>query len=234
MDRLNEVVKDCLDAVVQLRAADPAALPPPAQLHARLKGYAEQMLRQAADEGFSSTEAQDVAFPVVALIDEVALTKGEAVRQHWQHSPLQMHFFQESVAGETFFEKLKELRSDAKRNEVLRAYYLCLALGFQGKYRVRGGELELATLTDSLAKELGRDRKHDPDTLSPSGERPSDSLVSGRQVGPLLILSAAAVALSLLIYAGLWFTLKVSVNSSAAEVSAAGLSSKAPAPREAP
>ncbi len=232
MDRLNDVVKDCLDAVVQLRAADPAALPPPAQLHARLKGFVEQLLRKAADVGYPNQDAQDIAYPVVALIDEVALTKGEAVRQHWQHAPLQMHFFQESVAGEVFFDRLKELRSDQQRHEILSAYYLCLCLGFEGKYRVRGGELELATLTDSIGKELGRYRKHDPETLSPSGERPSDSLVSGKTVGPLLLLSGAAVALALLIYVGLWVSLKVSVGSSVGEISGAGLTSKAPPPEE--
>jgi type VI secretion system protein ImpK len=219
------VVKDCLDAVVQLRAAEPAALPPPEKLHASLKGFVEQMLRKAQDQGFSSQDAQDLAYPVVALVDEVALTKGEAIRQHWQHSPLQMHFFQESVAGENFFEKLKELRSDAQRHEILHAYYLCLALGFAGKYRVRGGELELVTLVDSIAKEVSRYRKHDPETLSPEGERPSDSLVSGKQVGPLLILSAAAVALALFIYAGLWLSLKVSVGSSVDEIGAVGIRS---------
>ncbi|HEY8211640.1 MAG TPA: DotU family type IV/VI secretion system protein, partial [Myxococcaceae bacterium] len=86
MDRLNDVVKDCLDAVVQLRSADAAALPPPQQLHARLKGFVEQMIRKGADEGFSNQDAQDIAYPVVALIDEVALIKGEAIRQHWQHA----------------------------------------------------------------------------------------------------------------------------------------------------
>src|SRR6185295_5006414 len=150
--------------------------------------------------GFSNQDAQDIAYPVVALIDEVALTKGEAVRQHWQHAPLQMHFFQESVAGEGFFDRLKELRNDVQQKEVLKAYYLCLALGFEGKYKVRGGELELASLTESVARELGKYQHYEADTLSPSGERPSDSLVSGKTVGPMLILSGAAVALALLIY----------------------------------
>jgi len=230
MDRLNDVVKDCLDAVVQLRSADPSALPPPAQLHTRLKGFVEQMMRKGADAGFSNQDAQDIAYPVVALIDEVALTKGEAIRQHWQHAPLQMHFFQESVAGEGFFDKLKDLRNDAQQKEVLKAYYLCLTLGFEGKYKVRGGELELMTLTDSVAKELGKYREYEADTLSPSGERPSDSFVSGKTVGPLLILSAAAVLLAVIIYAGLWVGLKASVGSSADEISAVGI--RAPSAEE--
>ncbi len=220
MNRLNDVVKDCLDAVVQMRSADPAALPPPEMLHHRLKGFVEEMLRRAADEGFSHEDAQDIGYAVVAFIDEAALAKGDAIRQHWQSKPLQTHFFNETVAGEGFFERVQQLRGDHNRAEVLQAYYLCLALGFQGRYRVRGGELELMTLMDGLAKELGRYRTHDAETLSPSGDRPEESLVSAKKIGPLLILSAAAVALAILIYAGLWVGLNVSVSSDAEQIRA--------------
>src|SRR4051812_1920285 len=218
MDRLNDVVKDCLDAVVQLRSADASALPPPAQLHSRLKGFVEQMIRKGADEGFSNQDAQDIAYPVVALIDEVALTKGEAVRQHWQHAPLQMHFFQESVAGEGFFDRLKELRNDVQQKEVLKAYYLCLALGFEGKYKVRGGELELMSLTDSVAKELGKYRQYGAGPPPPKRRAPFGFAGGRKAVGPLLILSASAVLLALLVYVGLWVGLKASVSSSASEI----------------
>lgn len=222
MNRLQEVVKDCLDAVVQLRSTDPAALPAPELLHHRLQAFVEEMLRRAADEGFSHEDAQDIAYAVVAFIDEVALTKGNAVRQHWQTGPLQMHFFNENVAGDGFFARLKELRGDSNRAEVLHAYYLCLTLGFQGRYRVRGGELELATILDALAKELGRRREHDEETLSPSGERPPESLVSVKKIGPVLWLSAAAVVFAVVVYAGLWVGLNVSVSSAAGQIQAVG------------
>lgn len=232
MDRLDDVVKDCLDAVIQLRSADLATLPPPTQLHARFTDCVEQMLRKAADTGLSDQDARDVAYPVVALIDEVALAKGDAVRQRWQASPLQTQFFQETTAGESFFARLRELRADRHRQESLRAYYLCLCLGFEGRYRARGGDLELMALTDSLAKELASSSKHDLNTLSPPGKWPSASLVSRRPVQLLLWFSAATVALALAVYLGLWFSLKVSVGSSLRDISAAGLSSKAPSPPE--
>jgi type VI secretion system protein ImpK len=228
MDRVNDVVKDCLDAVVQLRATEPGQLPPPEDVHQRLKTFVEQMLRKAADVGFSHQDGQDIAFAVVALIDEVALTKGEAMRQHWQTAPLQMHFFNENVAGETFFSRLQALRGDHNRAEALRAYYLCLALGFQGKYRVRGGELELMTLVDGLAKEVQRHRTYDAETLSPSGERPSESLVSAKKIGPLLILSGAAVVLALVVYGGLLVALGVSVGSAKEQIQAVGQTVGAP------
>ncbi len=230
MDRVNEVVKSCLDAAVQLRRAEPSSLPQPEQLHHRLKGYVDELLRKTADVGFSHQDGQDIAYAVVAFLDEIALTKGEAIRQHWQTNPLQVGLFGENLAGENFFTRLQTLRADHRRHEVLRVYYLCLTLGFQGRYRVRGGELELLTLTDALQKELARARTQDPETLSPNGERPPDSLVSARGIGPLLILSGAAVGLALVIYVGLWFSLKISVSSAGEEIQSVGRGLGAPLP----
>ncbi len=234
MNRLQDVVKDCLDAVVQLRSTEPAALPPPELLHHRFKAFVEAMLRRAADEGFSHEDSQDIAYALVAFIDEAALNASDALRQHWQSNPLQTHFFSEAVAGEGFFERLQRLRGDAHRAEVLQAYYLCLALGFQGRYRVRGGELELGTLLDALAKELGRSRAHDAETLSPSGERPAEPLVNARKIGPLLWLSAAAVALAVVVYVGLWVGLNVSASSAVERIQAVSGAVGAPRGGEAP
>lgn len=222
MDRVNEVTRNCFDAVVQVRRAEPSMLPPAEMLHHRMKGYVEELLRKAADMGFSHQDAQDLAYPLVALIDEVALTKGEAIRLFWQSNLLQMSFFNENIAGENFFTRLQGLRSENHRHEVIRVYYLCLVLGFQGRYRVRGGDLELMTMIDSIQKELARTRVYNAETLSPQGERPEEALMSSRRVGPLLFLSGGAVALALLIYGILFITLNLTVSGVRNEIEKVG------------
>lgn len=222
MNRVNEVTRNCFDAVVQVRRADPAMLPPPEHLHHRMKGFVEELLRKAADVGFSHQDAQDMAYAVVALIDEVVLGKSEAIRQHWQSNLLQMSFFNENIAGENFFARLQQLRNEPHRHEVLRVYYLCLVLGFQGRYRVRGGDLELMTMTDAIQKELGRARVYDAEVLSPQGDRPEQPLMSSQRVGPLLMLSGGAVALALLIYGLLFITLNVTVSGARNEIEKVG------------
>lgn len=204
MDRITEITKDCLNAIAQLREAEEASLPTASELHARLRASVDELLRRAAAAGYGREEANDIAYAVVALADEVVLSKGsDELRAYWGDQPLQLHFFQENVAGEQFFARLDAIRKDPRRGELLRAYYLALLFGFQGRYRMRGGDLELMGLVDSLSRELARSRAHDVEVLSPAGERPAESLGRGARAGPLLWIAAGAVILALVVYVGL-------------------------------
>jgi type VI secretion system protein ImpK len=213
MDRINGVTKDCFNALIQVRQLDDATLPPPEVLHQRLRSFIDGMIARASQAGFPKEDVNDIAYAVVALADEVMLSKPEAVRQYWIPNLLQLHYFQENVAGEAFFTRLEALRKDPRRAEVLRVYYLALAFGFQGRYRVRGGELELLTITEGVGRDLARGRKFESELLSPSGERPSEALAGGGRSGPLLWISLAAVGLSLVLYLGLRITVSAGVGS---------------------
>jgi type VI secretion system protein ImpK len=213
MDRVNEATKDCFDVVIQLRQAEAAAVPPPEVLSHRLRGVVDEVLRRAATLGFSHQDAQDMAYALVALIDETVLGKSEQYRQFWMSNPLQLHYFSENVAGDGFFNRLSALRKDAHRTEVLRVYYLCLLFGFQGRFRIRGGELELLTLIDAVQKDLERASPFDFDVLSPHGERPSERLDAVRRRASLVSISVGAVALALLVYGGLLLSLDRGVSS---------------------
>jgi type VI secretion system protein ImpK len=221
MDRVTEVTKDCFNALAQLREAEDGALPAPEQLHARLRGFVEDLLRRAAAAGFGREEAHDLAYAVVALADELVLSKGsEDLRTFWSAQPLQLHFFQENVAGEAFFARLEAIRADPRRAELVRAYHLALLFGFQGRYRVRGGELELMSLVDGLARDLARGRATDLETLSPSGERPDGAIGGAARKGPILWISAGALVLALALYVGLRVNLAAGTDAVASRIAA--------------
>jgi type VI secretion system protein ImpK len=203
MDRVNEATKDCFDVIIQLRQAEASAVPPPEVLNHRLRGVVDEVLRRASALGFGHQDTQDMAYALVALIDELVLGKPEHYRRFWMSNLLQLHYFNENVAGDGFFDRLHALRKDPHRVEVLRIYYLCLLFGFQGRYRIRGGEVELLTLIDSVQKDLERASPFDFDVLSPHGERPSERLASARRRASLISISVSVMALALLIYGGL-------------------------------
>jgi type VI secretion system protein ImpK len=204
LDRITEITKDCFNAIAQIREAEEGSLPSPADLSARLRGYVDELLRRAAASGFGREEANDLAYALVALADEVVLSRGsDELRTYWGNQPLQLHYFQENVAGEQFFVRLEAIRKDPRRAELLRAYYLALLFGFQGRYRMRGGDLELMGLVDGLARDLARARGRDVEVLSPAGERPAEAVGRGARAGPLLWIAAGAVVLSLVVYVGL-------------------------------
>ena len=207
MDRVNEATKDCFDVIIQLRQAEVQAVAPPEVLSHRLRGVVDEMLRRATALGFSHQDAQDMAYAVVALLDETVLGKPDPHRRFWMSNPLQLHYFKENVAGDGFFDRLNTLRKEAHRTEALRVYYLCLLFGFQGHYRIRGGELELLTLIDTVRKELERASPFDFDVLAPHGERPVDAMASARRRASVLSISLGALTLALLVYGGLVFSL---------------------------
>ena len=216
MDRINQITSDCFIALSQLRELDaPAASPE--LVHERLRGFVDTMRQRAREESLSTQDADDLAYAIVALADEIAMGKPEPMRGFWMGQPLQLAFFNETLAGEGFFTKLQELRRDSRRAGVLRVYYQCLLLGFQGKYSIRGGDLELMKLIDTLRPEVQR-RMQVPDVLSPNGIPPDEPLVRSSSRNPFLFVALGVFAIAIAVFIGMRFTLDQSVADVAARV----------------
>jgi len=83
---------------------------------------------------YSQEEYQLARFAVFAWIDETVLSSSWENKGPWQSEKLQFEF-KTADAGELFFEKLNKLSPlDPKHQNVREIYYLCLSLGFMGKY----------------------------------------------------------------------------------------------------
>jgi type VI secretion system protein ImpK len=221
MDRLNIITKDCFGALLQIRQAEPSSLPAPEQVQQRLRSFVSDMMRIARDEGLPQHDVDDIAYALVALADELALGKSDEFRDYWLGNLLQFQYFKENRAGEGFFTKLQEIRKDPRRTEALRAYYLCLIFGFQGRYRVRGGELELLQLIEQIQRDLAPSFKFDTETLAPQGERPAGNARAAKRALPLVAISVGVVVFALLVYGGLRLGLSSSVSSLVEEIEAA-------------
>ena len=119
------------------------------ELFSALENEARQLKIPDAD-------VRDAKYAIAAIIDE---NVGWASR-------LEQEFFSRNVAGEEFFTRLEELKEAKGRNEVLAVYYICLALGFEGKY-FRSPE-RLQEYIKELQGVLGLENSA---RLSPHGER---------------------------------------------------------------
>jgi type VI secretion system protein ImpK len=234
MDRLNLITKDCFGALLQIRQAEPSALPAPEQVQERLRRFVSDMMRNARDEGLPQQDVDDIAYALVALADELALSKSDEFREYWLGNLLQFQYFKENRAGEGFFTRLQDIRKDPRRTESLRAYYLCLIFGFQGRYRVRGGELELMQLIEQLQRDLAPSFKFDTETMSPHGDRPAGNLRASKRTLPLVAISGGVVVFALLVYAGLRIGLSSSVSSLVEEIEASTTTSSSPTPAAKP
>jgi type VI secretion system protein ImpK len=201
MDVVNHITSECFNALAQLRELD-GPIGSPEVIHDRLSGFIDSMRERARDQGMSQKDADDAAYALVALCDEIAMGKPEPMRGFWMTRPLQLHFFQETLAGEGFFQRLQELRRDPRRSDVLRVYYQCLLFGFQGKYSIRGGEIELLRIIDSLRPEVERNIEV-PDRLSPAGEPPDEPLVRASRRNPFMWIALGVFAVAIAVFIGL-------------------------------
>ena len=201
MDKLNKVTSDCFNALRQLRELE-GPIRSPDTIHERLRGFIEAMRETAREENMPQRDADDIAYAIVALADEIAMGKPEPLRGFWMDRMLQLQLFNESLAGEGFFTRLQQVRRDGRRQEVMRAYYQCLLFGFQGKYSIRGGELELMKLIDTLRPEVERTIEL-PDVLSPAGDPPDEPMVRPGQKNLFLWIALGVFAVAIAVFIGL-------------------------------
>ncbi len=120
------------------------------------ENYREQILaafdeleRMAFEKQLTSQIVREAKYAISAYIDEVVLSSDWPGRLDWMSRPLQLEFFGEHLAGEGFFEHLAQLRQGGEKNlDLLELYYVCLQLGFEGVYRMRGLEQLMALQVD--------------------------------------------------------------------------------------
>jgi type VI secretion system protein ImpK len=216
MDRILEVSKNCFNAIIQLRRADPSGLPPPETVRSKISGYIDTFLQQAAQAGYLQTDCQDISYALVALADEVAIGKSESFRQAWLGQLLALQYFQDNTAGTGFFSRLENIRRDPQRMDVLRIYYYCLLLGFQGRYK-SSNEMQLVSLTEGIQQQLSNAYKT-PETLSPKVKTPA-KILQKSQRSTFLLVATGVLIFATLIYSGLRLSLSVQTRDVVRQIS---------------
>lgn len=122
--------------VLWLRAQDDAKAPDVRVVYQRF----DEMLREIDTEGQRGGATPEhvrlVLFALVAFADEMILTSKLPFRAAWADQPLQLAYFNENAAGEEFFTRLDAIRKpgETATADVLESYYLCLSLGFKGRF----------------------------------------------------------------------------------------------------
>jgi type VI secretion system protein ImpK len=93
-----------------------------------------------------------------ALLDEMVLNSKWGQSGQWAANSLLSEFHGQTWAGTSFFELVEKSRR-VGNIPLLTLQYLCLSLGFKGKYRVEErGQEQLDTLRDSIYQQLCADK----------------------------------------------------------------------------
>lgn len=146
------LMEECLKVVGMIRATDGAQIDP-ATLRIKLGEVVERATSAAEKEfGKGTEDVTSLRYAIVAFLDEVVRERGGEVYEYWRENSLQWAYFHENRAGKGFFEELDEALVDPERGQLLRCYYLCMLLGFKGKFRYQeyGGDAARAELMQKV------------------------------------------------------------------------------------
>jgi type VI secretion system protein ImpK len=229
MEAMYRTCADVLSLAARLSTA--RDLPPPDVLQRRIATLFEQMDAKGAEANISKEDLEAARYAIVAFIDEQIFRSPWPGRQQWMLEPLQLTYYNENTAGEQFFTRMSYMEQDPTKAHVLQIFYLCLTLGFQGKYAVRGGE-GLVPLMENLAAKLGRNLPP-TDNISPKALPPD--VGSGRvtREAPIIAIGVAIVLLAVVTFAGLKLVLWSATNdATAAMKSSSGSTEPSEQPRK--
>ena len=122
--------------ILQLRAS--TEFGDPMVLRQRIHHFLDEFERNTRREGQDPEAIFSAKFALAAFMDETIMRAAEWQHQGtWVTNPLCMEIFQRGDAGNEFFNRLEDIRRDASKNPgLLEIYYLCMALGFKGKYAI--------------------------------------------------------------------------------------------------
>ena len=220
--RISEIFSPCFALILQLRATD--AFGEADLLRQRIKNLLEKAGLQATRAGISHEDIQAAKFALVAFIDETILSSEWMHKDRWLSRPLQLEIYDRYDAGEEFFVKLDGLRAQAAlRAEVLEVYYLCMALGFKGRYQLHDQE-RLRLIIEETYAELKRLPGMGVNVLSVHGKPRDQVATEVKSKLPAWVVVACAAALGLLVYIGMSFYI-----SDAADDTVGAIESVAPA-----
>lgn len=207
--RLAEVFAPCFTLILQLRGAQEFG--DADVLRQRIKDLMDRAEREAARAGIPGEDVRNGKFAIVAFIDETILSSNWSQKNYWLAKPLQLELYNRYDAGEEFFVKLDQLKSQPSGNtEALEIYYLCMTLGFKGRYQLHEQE-RLRILIEEVYAILRNAPGGDALTLSPHGLPRDQAAAEVQSKVPIWVVAAVALALAVVVY----FSLSLLISSSA-------------------
>ena len=204
------VCSDVLSLILQLRNSQD--LPAPDILQRRVLGLFDTMMQNGREARIPEQDMIDVKYALAAFADEVIYHSSWPGRTQWLNNPLQLQFFHENTAGDGFYSRLDSLHAQRGRDHVTQVYFLCLALGFQGKFRL-GQQDQLGAVVEGVGNHVALS-VGGADVLAPNAERRDGSAGAVRKELPFLAIALGFFVLALLVV----IVLRLVVGSSAGDV----------------
>jgi len=195
---LMEFCSACIALILQLR--NTSEYGEQDTLRSRIHELLKKVERDAKVAGIDYEDIHYAIFALVAFIDETIIASGWSQKEAWLAKPLQLELFNRFDAGEEFFIRLEKLRQRAQYNKsVLELYYLCMTLGFKGKYQLQERE-ELRQIIEETYADLRHVKGRSAEILSPHGKRKDEIVEVVKKEVPAWVVIVSAFAIGFFFY----------------------------------
>jgi type VI secretion system protein ImpK len=190
--------------------------PDPGDLRERAIQQIRTFEQASRDAGVPLDQLRPAHYALCASLDDVVLNTPWGSSGPWAARSLVSTFHQEVRSGERFFDLLTQLRQNPGTFlPVLELMYLCLSLGFQGRYRLSPrGPGELDRLREDLYTIIMRQRQAADPALSPHWQGVLAPYRPARFVVPTWVMGAGALA----VIGGLFIWFSTGLNAASDDV----------------
>jgi type VI secretion system protein ImpK len=224
-DNLALIFQEVLTAIVRLRS-NRQELSDAESFRFYMREAIKTAIQEARNQaGYNADDIKMATLALVGFLDESVLNTHNPIFADWPRKPLQEELFGIHMAGEIFFRNLEQLmgRPDsADLADLLEVHYLCLLLGYGGRYSI-GGRGELQAITTATGDRIRRIRGVSGDPFMEILSEPEVVKVTQDPwVKKFMIGAVACFVLMLVLFAAF----KVTLGSSASEVRATAAESK--------
>jgi len=179
------------------------------ELQMRLVREMTAFENHALQKGATEKEIMAGRYFICSLIDETVMNTPWGNQSNWSQQSLLSRFYTESWGGENFFQLLEKMKQQPSQHlSLLELAYLCLSMGFEGKYRVsndREGLRIIERLRHELYDIINRTRGESKGDLSIKWKGLSDLRSPLRRYVPLWMLAIVTGSLLIILYLGFVF-----------------------------
>ena len=197
-----------LNMVPQLRSS--VSPPNPSGLRDSLTQEIQRFEATARAAGIPNEQVLAARYALCTLVDETATSTPWGASGAWAQHGLLARFHGEVEGGEKFFQLLGRLAENPEvHGDVLELMYVCLQLGFEGRYRVAAdGPRQLEAIRQRLLAIIRKRRGEYERDLSPNWR--GLAAVAQARLGwlPLWVVAAVAALVVFVIYLAFSFTLR--------------------------
>ncbi|PYE85150.1 type IVB secretion system protein IcmH/DotU [Phyllobacterium leguminum] len=176
-------------------------------LHKRCKHEIESVELELHRLGYDRVTILAHRYCLCSVIDETVMCSPWGQDSNWSERSLLATFHDETWGGEKYFVILERLMMEPARYlQILEFLYLCLCLGYEGKYRVmHNGRTQL----EALIKEVHDIIRKERGIADPLSTLKADHIVDRahyvRWQTPIFAVVAGAFVLAAALYAGFFF-----------------------------